>query len=282
MNKVFAFLLTFLSLSVFGQTNPAEAAQSIVEEGKLLYKSEKASWSGTDLFLKNYKNKENIGGSFSYTDSAGTKCIFFSKTNQPKVIATISFDGTYNSKTANLNTTERSFTKTENDIYEIKKHALAEINTDTLFKTYNNTNLNLIPLIYGQEKKVYVITAPKNTGVVIFGNDYLLTFDDSNNLITKKQLHKSMIPIYYGENKEGGMKSIGAIHNHLPETGDFITPTDICTLMLYEKLAEWEQHFVVSENYMNIWDCTTDQLEIISKNDNKRTKKKNKKKKTEL
>lgn len=264
MNKAFLFLLTFVTLTAFGQNNPAKEAEPIVAEGRLLYKSEMASWYGTDLFLENYKDRENIGGYFSYTDKEQASCIFFSKADKPKVIGTISFDSTYNTKTASVSLSEREFSKTENDLYEIRKLALAEINADTLFKTYKNTNLNLIPLISGLSKKVYVLTGPQNSGVVIFGNDYLLTFDDNNKLLIKKQLHKNIIPVYYGgKEEEEDKKSVGAMHSHLPETGQFMTATDICTLMLYEKLAKWEQHIVVSEKYMNIWSCKTDQLTVI-------------------
>lgn len=284
MNKVFTFLLTLLSLSVFGQSDPTEQAQPIVEEGKLLYKSEMASWYGTDLFLENYKDRNNIGGYFSYIDNEVAKCIFFSKGDKPKVIGSISFDSTYNTKTANVSLAERDFTKNENDLYEIRKLALAEINSDTLFKTYKNTNLNLIPLANVKEKKVYVLTGPQNSGVVIFGNDYLLTFDDNNKLLIKKQLHKNIIPVYYGGKEEEGKKNIGAMHSHLPETGEYMTATDICTLMLYEKFAKWEQHIVVSDKYMNIWNCKTDQLVVlpkevvdrINKDQEKRNKKGNK------
>ncbi|MFT3679053.1 MAG: hypothetical protein QM791_02200 [Ferruginibacter sp.] len=265
MTKALIFLLTLLSLNVCGQNNPTEEAQPIVAEGKLLYKSEMASWYGTDLFLENYKDKENIGGYFSYTDNDISKCIFFSNADKPKVIGTISFDSTYNTRTADVNLTERAFTKTESDIYEIRKLALSEINSDTLFKTYKNTNFNLVPLTNDKEKKVYVLTGTQSTGVVIFGNDYLLTFDDNNKLLIKKQLHKNIIPVYYGGKEEKDKKSFGAVHSHLPETGLFMTATDICTLMLYEKFAKWEQHIVVSEKYMNIWSCKTDQLTVIPK-----------------
>ena len=144
-----------LTINVFGQKNPTEKAQPIVAEGKLLYKSEMASWYGTDLFLENYSDRNNIGGYFSYTEKEISKCIFFSKSDEPKVIGSISFDSTYNVKTAKVNLTNRKFTNYENNIYTIRKIALSEINSDTLFKTYNNTNLNLIPLISGNEKKVY-------------------------------------------------------------------------------------------------------------------------------
>lgn len=264
MNKTLTIILTLLSLSVFGQKNPTEEAQPIVAEGKLLYKSEMASWYGTDLFLENYKNRDNIGGYFSYTDNDISQCIFFSKSDNPKVIGTISFDSTYDVKTAKTDLSERDFTSNENDLYVIRKIALSEAKSDTLFKRYKNTNLNFIPLINEKEKKVYVLTGPQQNGVVIFGNDYLLTFDKNNKLTLKQQLHKNIIPINFGGKEEEGKQIEGAMHSHLPETGDFITATDICTLMLYEKFAKWKTHNVVSKKYLNIWNCETDQLTVIT------------------
>jgi hypothetical protein len=285
MTKITLLLLTLISLSAFGQDNPTALAKPIVDEGKRLYKSEMASWYGTDLFLESYKDRANIGGYFSYSDNEISKCIFFSKSDKPKVIGIISFDSTYNTKTAKTDLTEREFTELEKDLFAIRKIALATINSDTLFKTYKNTNLNLIPIINNGEKKVYVLTGPEQNGVVIFGNDYLLTFDNDNNLTSKKQLHKNIISINYGGKEEEGKEIEGTIHTHLPETGDFITATDICTLMLYEKFAKWKQHNVVSKNYLNIWNCLTDQLVVIPMGTidkiNKDQEKRNKKKKTD-
>lgn len=261
MSKTLTFILTLIAVSVFGQKNPTEKAQPIVAEGKLLYQSEMASWYGTDLFLDKYTNKDNIGGYFSYLENDFSKCVFFSKSDNPKVIGTISFDSTYNVETAKIDLTEREFTANENNLYLIRKIAIAEVNTDTLFKTYKNTNLNFIPLINGKEKKVYVLTGPQQSGVVIFGNDYVLKFNKNNKLTLKKRLHKNIIPIFYGE--EEGKQSESAIHSHLPETGDFITATDICTLMLYEKFAKWKTHTVASKKYLNLWNCETNQLTVI-------------------
>jgi hypothetical protein len=264
MKSTFFIVLTLLTINVFGQKNPTEKAQPIVNEGKLLYRSEMASWYGTDLFLENYKIRENIGGYFSYTENDTSKCIIFSKSENPIVIGTISFDKTYNIKTANTDISERKFTTIENDLYLIRKIALSEINSDALFKTYNNANLNLIPIINGNEKKVYVLTGPQQNGIVIFGNDYLLTFDNDNSLTLKKQLHKNIIPIYYGGEGEKDKQIESAMHSHLPETGDFITATDICTIMLYEKFAKWKTYNVVSKKYLNIWNCETKELSIVS------------------
>jgi hypothetical protein len=263
MKKIALLILTHISLNVFAQTDLPVLTKPIVDEGKRLYRSEMASWYGTDLFLEKYSETSNIDGYFSYTENEVAKCVFFSKADKPKVIGTISFDSTYDTKTAKIDLTERDFTNLENDLFTLRKNALTTINSDTLFKTYNNTSLNLIPLISGKEKKVYVLTGPKENGVVIFGNDYLLTFDKNNNLTNWKQLHKNIIPIEYGNKPADGTNVEGTIHTHLPETGDFITATDICTLMLYEKFAKWKQHNVVSEKYLNIWNCLTDELFVI-------------------
>ena len=222
-----------------------------------------ASWYGTDIFLEKYKDRENVGGYFSYSDNNIAKCVFFSKGDTSKVIGTISFDSSYNVNNAQVDLTEREFTTNENELHLIRKIALKTINSDTLFKHYKNTNLNLIPIISNGEKKVYVLTGPKENGVVIFGNDYLLTFNANNQLVNKKQLHRNIISINYGNTKDTTV--VGTMHSHLPETGDFITATDICTLMLYEKFAKWQQHYVISKNYVSIWDCNKNILAILTK-----------------
>ena len=33
--------------------------------------------------------------------------------------------------------------------------------------------------------------------------------------------------------------------------------------MLYEKFAKWKQQNVVSKNYLNIWNCLSDELVVV-------------------
>ena len=82
-------------------------------------------------------------------------------------------------------------------------------------------------------------------------------------MISKKRLHKNLIPIYYGTKELEGKNVETTIHSHLPETGDFITATDVCTLMLYSKFANWKTHNVISKKYLNIWNCETNELTVI-------------------
>ena len=281
MKRILFLFLTFVSLSAVAQTDLQTRIKTVVDEGKRLYRSEMASWYGTDLFLGNYKSRANVGGYFSYTTKEEvSKCIFFSKAEKPNVIGTISFDKTFNPELAKIDLNEREFTTLENDLYAIRKIALTTINTDTLFKKYSNTDLNLIPLLYNNEKKVYVLTGPKQGGAVIIGNDYLLSFDSNNQLTGKKALHKNIIPVPYAGKQSDGTEIVSTLHSHLPETGDIITSTDICTLMLYEKYAKWKTHKVVSQKYLSTWDCAKDELTVMTMEEVEKMKKNNDK--TEL
>lgn len=265
MKNLATILLLFFSVSVCAQnTELDKIAQEIENEGKLLYRLELAAWYGMDIFKDNFKDNERIGGYFSYLDSRTPKCLIFSKEQTPRVIGVVSFGDIQIIETATLDFKERDFKNDEKELYTIRAKALNEIQQDSLlFKSYTNTSLNLIPLIDKDMRKVYTLTAPKNVGVVLFGNDYLLTFDKQNNLIAKKELHKNLIPIEFDEEKETPL----TIHYHSSDTDDFITPTDICTLMLYAKFAGWKRHIVASKNYASIWDCEKETLQIMTKED---------------
>lgn len=273
MKRKLLTLVILLTANLFSQSKLPTEAQNIVKEGKLLYKSEMASWYGSDIFMANYRNRENIGGYFSYTEKEISKCVFFSKDQTPKALGTILFDNSFNVETAKVEISERPLTPFEAELAQLRKNAMQELisNKDDFFKFYEKMNPNLIPIISAGEKKVYILTGPKENGVIVFGNDYLLTFDKNNQLISKKILHKNIIAIEYG-GKDTDKTSVGAMHTHLPETGDFITATDICTLMLYEKFAKWEFHKVSSQKYLNNWDCINDVLTLEEINDSSKKK----------
>jgi hypothetical protein len=258
---VIVLYCTLVSASAWAQT-----PQSIVAEGKMLYRSEAASWYGTDVFLEKLKSKSAAsGGYFSYSDSddGKVKCVFFSKGATPKTVAVISFDSTYNVNAAQIDTSARAFTQNEADLYSIRKKALDIINSDTLFKTYRNSSLNIIPLIdkNKRQRKVYILTGPSVANMVIFGNDYRIDFDASNNIVAKSRLHKNIIPLEYGKDKV----QVAGFHSHLASTGEYITATDICTLMLYEKYPGWKQYYVISPTYVSIWSCEKDELVVLTK-----------------
>jgi len=259
--KVITILIVALGPFSYGQS---KEEKEIINEGTKLYKTEMASWYGTDIFLEKFADKgPNTGGYFSYIANDRSICVFFSKDPTPKILATFSFDSTYNVNTALVDGREREPSKQESDLMIIRQIALAELSTDTLFKAYKDMNPNLIPLNDDRGKRVYILTGPKKQGIVVFGNDYLLTFEKENKLKNKRQLHKNIITIDYGS--KDGKTIIATMHTHLPETGDLITATDVCTLMLYEKYAQWGQHYVMSSKNVSIWDCKKDQLMVMTR-----------------
>lgn len=262
MKDIIITTLGVLMVAVsYGQTN--EEAE-IVAEGKKLYKSEMASWYGTDIFLEKFSDRrQNTGGYFSYVNYDSVICIFFSKDETPKVIGTFTFDSTYNTNTAGIDGEERELTNKELDLLTIRQIAINEFQTDTLFKSYKDMSPNFIPLHDEKGKRVYILTGTHQQGIVVFGNDYLLIFDNDNKLKEKRPLHKNLIVAEYG--KQGDKLILATMHTHLPETGDLITATDICTLMLYEGFAKWGQHFVISDKNVSIWDCKNDQLTVITR-----------------
>lgn len=258
MKKIYNLFFLFLTISLSAQ-NLEKIAKEITDEGITLYRSEMASWYGTDVFLANYKNRENIGGYFSYIDEGVPKCIFFSKTNQ--VIGTIAFPTNYKPENANLDLTERDFTTTENEYATIRSRALERIKSDTIFKHYNNTNFNLVPIIKNNSKKVYILTGHNENNLVLFGNDYLIDFDKKNEVKKVQRLHKSLISQKIVDDEVG--KTVSGVHSHILEDWPYMTPTDICTLMLYQNLTNWESYNVVNKKYFSIWNSKTNSLIIM-------------------
>ncbi|KAA2217568.1 hypothetical protein [Chryseobacterium sediminis] len=247
MKLFLTFLFALVSVCINAQ-DLEKLSEEVTEEGIALYRSEMASWYGTDVVKENYKNMDNIGGYFSYLDDV-PKCIFFSKQN--KVVATISFPTNYNPDNAKIDLSERDFTPAEMDYFTIRQKALTRINNDTIFKRYNNTNFNLVPIIKKNSKKVYVLTGASVNNVVIFGNDYLLTFNNKNEIENVEKLHKGIIVHDIGNNSKGA--DVGGVHSHVLENWQQMTPTDICTLMLYQKLTGWETYTTISKKYASIW-----------------------------
>lgn len=252
-------VMIFFSLKALAQD--PKVYNAIVEEGKALYRSEMASWNGSDLFLEQFGHKrDKIGGYLSYPEGDVTRCVFYDRSEPVQILASFTFDDTFSTQTVVTDTLPRSLNEEENILFDIRKKAVDAIPGDSLFLSYKNTNYNLIPLHRNGERKVYILTAPLVNGLIILGNDYVLTFDEQNNLTEKRKIHSNILTFEIGEDE----KSVGGMHSHLPSTGDYITATDICTLMLYARFAGWDTHTVIGPKFTSIWNCKTNSLVVIS------------------
>ena len=240
-----------------------QITDSITNEGKALYRSEWTSWYGTDVFEAKCPNRRDLaGGYFSYETDKNLVNIFFSKGDDPMVLASITFEKDFNKDNYALDTLSRKFNATEQNYYDTRKAVMARMYADTIVKGYKNTTLNVVPMVQNGLRKAYVLTGTSAHGVVLFGNDYLINFDASGNATTLKALHKSLIPVYM--KTDSGQVVLAGMHTHLPTSSEFITATDICTLMLYEGFTSWTKHYVLSKNYVSIWDCKKNSLVIMT------------------
>lgn len=263
MKKLLTLILLFiLAQNATAQKNTLrQIADSINAEGEMLYRSEWASGHSTHIFTSSFGRKKLLsGGYFSYETKKGIITIFFSKNEDPVVLATVKFDHSLDSSKYSIDTTARKFTGIEKDFYTIRSKAAQAVSNDTLFKFYQNTSLNLVPVIKGGAKKVYVITAQTVPDEVLLGNDYLINFDKDNNIIKKTKLHNNLIPL-----GTGGEEPIKASsHQHLGETSPFITATDICAFKLWKGKTTWVISFIVSAGYVSAWHFRDEFLEILT------------------
>jgi hypothetical protein len=223
------FMVTTLS---FGQNQ-----NEVLEEGKLLYKLEKASWYGTDLFLEILSHKkDNIGGYLSYINEKNQVTnIFFERDNPFRIVVRFVFEELPQKNPIIIDTLNHVATTVEKDLITIRQNAIKELseNKDDFFSFYKNTNPNPIPLIHKGKRQVFILTGPTVSDVVIIGNDYLLTYNKKNKLVKKEKIHNSLLEYPY--KTEGP-----TYHSHV--LSDLITSTDICTLLLYKDYVEWKQH----------------------------------------
>lgn len=256
----FILILSLTSIS-FGQET-----DKILEEGKLLYRLEKASWYGTDDFLARFSNKrDSIGGYLSYVDDKNQVVnIFLKKGNPYHILVRYHFDSIPETKPIMIDSLNYVATQTEIDLITIRQDAVQQIsdNSDNFFTFYKNTSLNPIPLINKKEKKVFILTGPQISNLVIIGNDYLLTYDNKNRFVKKEKIHQSMLQYPYKSDKSEN-KLESTYHSHI--LSDCISSTDICTLLLYKDYVEWKQHYVISKKYVSIFDLEKENLVIITK-----------------
>ncbi len=259
MKTIFPILLLLL-LSMGLNAQNTKLIQAIETEGKLLYRLEKAAWLGTDIFLEQTTSNTSIGAYLTYPVGNSTQCVFINNQENPKVIGTLTFDHQFDLSNVLIQLDERDLTQLEKDLLTIRTNTLAAFSTSSIFSFYKNTGTNIIPIIRGKEKKVYVLTAPKENNLLLLGNDYLIDFKANNQIKKIEKLHNSLIQFTVNNENETLAETM---HNHVTGKSEYITATDICTLMLYADYFNINRHIVVSKKYYSFWDCKTHQLTVI-------------------
>ncbi|WP_029902138.1 hypothetical protein [Prevotella sp. 10(H)] len=257
----FTLLFIFVCLSVITFAKEPDP-EKVLEEGKQLYRLEKASWYATDDFFTRFAHKTSSAGIYiSYISAEGNvNTVFFDKNNPDQLLVRYTFDFIPKTMPLIVDTVNLEATILEKDLKAIKTETgkLAPL----ICISYENTGFNFIPIITPEEKKVYILTAPKEPGAVLIGNDYCFTFDSKNKYKDMKRLHRSLISLPYKSN-EANNPLESSFHSHV--VSDIIDPTDICTLLLYKDFTEWKKHIVLGKKYVSIFDMENESLNIITR-----------------
>lgn len=265
MKTLSIILIIFFSLVSFAEAKKPDS-EKILKEGQLLFRLEKASWNATDDLLERFPfMRDKIGGYLSYeTEQSKINTIFYGHDNFNHILVRYQFDSLPQKLPIFIDTINKDLTEIEKALITIRQDAMDKVSADTekFFIFYKNTSYNLIPLVNEKERKVLILTGPKADGVVLIGNDYLLTYDSNNKFTGKKKLHNSLIQLDC-KSKENKDKAVVSMHSHV--VSDVIDPTDICTLLLYRDFVEWKQHIVLSNKYVSILDMEKEKLVIITR-----------------
>lgn len=204
---------------------------SILSEGNLLYKYEKAAWISTDLIMNERALKKDFAGFLVYEDKQEIKVIIQGKKAQ-NCISEFIFENDFNKPKIEKNEI-REFTKREKLLLEVKTKILEQISDKKYEVTFpSDYSPNFILLPNEDKFKFYIIMGTSQRDVVPFGNDYVFYTDENGNIESWQKFHSRMIP---GYTKMNGEKVISMTHSHL-RTTPLITSTDICTFMLYAPL----------------------------------------------
>ena len=261
MKKLLFLILAIISLNIYSQHKKSD---KILNEGKLLYRLEKGSWYGTDLFLANYPNKrDSTGGYLSYEKDHKIYTIFFNRYDHNKVLARYKFDSIPKQKALDVELNKNA-TALEKELITIRLDAKKRMfeNKDKFFSFYKETSPNFIPLITKNKKRVFIFTGPKTNGFVLLGNDYVLTYNKKNKFKKKEKLHNTLLQFAYKSEKKDN-PTVSTMHSHV--VTKYITSTDICTLLLYKDFVEWKKHIVISKKYVSIFDMKKETLFIMKR-----------------
>jgi hypothetical protein len=263
MKKLILALLLIASSLAFSQNKKSE---KILNEGKLLYRLEKGSWYGTDDMLARFKTKrDSLGGYLSYeTTENKINTIFFSRFDNHKVLIRYEFDSLPQPQALKIDTLNQTATELEKNLIKIRQDAKDRVfsKKDTFFKFYENTLYNFIPVITGKERNVFILTGTDALKVVLIGNDYKLSYNKKYEFVKKEKIHNSLLQFAFASDDEKD-KTVTTFHSHV--LTDFITSTDICTLLLYKDFVEWNQHIVMSEKEVSIFDLEKELLFTMKK-----------------
>ncbi|MDD4972301.1 MAG: hypothetical protein PHT07_22970 [Paludibacter sp.] len=205
---------------------------SILFEGNLLYRYEKAAWISIDMAKEKKSIEKDFFSYLVYHEDDTVKALILNK--KLECIYEFRFVFQFDNPISDRILT-RTLTKKEQNLVSTKTGIINKIMEQKIpLGCPDGYGLNMILMPREDGYKLYIITGTNKPEVIPFGNDYLFMIDDSGNIQSWKKIHSRLISM--GPKSPNGEKVKEIFHSHL-STEPFISATDICTFMLYGKLC---------------------------------------------
>lgn len=218
-----------------------EKTDSILVEGNLLFRFEKAAWISTDLAMEKINIKKDYNGYLVYQIKDTIKVIILNMSNS--CIYELSFLNDLNIPYYE-NLTKRNLTESEEKLLNIKNKIINEL----IAKNYSvecptGFSLNKVLIPFDKGYKLYILTGTSQSQIIPFGNDYLFLTDEKGVILTWKKFHSRLLSVPTISPNGDPIKR--TTHSHL-RTEPFISATDICTFKLYGSIYGQKEFLVYS------------------------------------
>lgn len=257
MKKILLLALGALChMHASAQENLAFIADSIRKEGILLYQHIQTCKSGIKMIEADTTGRLSLRAADYLSYRSGRDYVLIMphrSARERPVVTCFRFDSSFNARSVRMEV-GRAMTPHEAGIWDLWALAHRMVAEEPGFKKVRDTQFMIVPIVEGDRRKVYVLSAPTRSNVFVLGNDYLLQFNEANELISKTEFHTNhlMLPM--------GRKSAGHIHGK--NNSPYISATDVCALMLYPKAFDQPSLRVVSPTHISEWDMVNNTLYI--------------------
>lgn len=263
------FLLLLLTIGGFAQRNltpEQQTADDLRTIGVELYQMELASRIAADSLLANFP-ADNIAGYLSYRKGKGFKVIFWQPDTSGKMVVVhdYSFTPDLASNKIRSNHAKRSPSAYEKALISVRTDAARRANQDReIASAVGSMQMSLYLRDDGNRIYAYLCPVTTSASVVLLGLDFVLIYDRTGAFLYKQQMHPELIRLNPKTdnvlNPLSG-KTFTSINGKLP----YPTATDICTLLLFRNIIEWEEFCYNSDKYLSVMNVKTGQLSLIKK-----------------
>ena len=201
------------------------ALDSICVEGYNLYIAERVNWVSTDSLFAHY-SIDDIGGSAIWQPTNNIWRVLFLDKEQKNIILDLRYD--VKSEEQVISYDKRPITEMEQSVID-KKNKMLESALDLYGDSlrydpdYGRPNFDFVR-IDENTTRMYMLQGVERSGIIPFGNDFSVDFDNDGNPTAFRRYHHSLI----ATPNDGEM----AMHSHLKDN-PYITPTDVCNFQLY-------------------------------------------------